>query len=90
MHAHARAIVLTYAHALDLSRSELIVRTCAAPRRHQAATMSRRHAPWPSPSPATSPARVALARTRAAELAGAIDLDLSVLSAFDFDLARGA
>ena len=30
MHAHAHAIVLTYAHALDLSRADAITHTCAA------------------------------------------------------------
>jgi hypothetical protein len=87
MHAHARSIVLTYAHALDLSRSELIVRTCAAP------DVFGGHDVTQARALAESVARdlageVALARTRAAELAEAIDLDMSVLSAFDFDLAQ--
>ena len=30
MHAHAHAIVLTYAHALELTRADVITHTCAA------------------------------------------------------------
>ena len=30
MHAHARAIVLSHAHTLELTRAEVIARTCAA------------------------------------------------------------
>ena len=87
MHAHAHAIVLAYAHALNLSRSEPIVRTCAAPdvaggidltdARALAGAVTRDLA-----------GDIALARNRAVDLAEAIDLDLSVLSAFDFDLAQ--
>ncbi len=87
MHAHAHAIVLTYSHALDLSRSELIVRTCAAPDAIGGHDVT--HARALAESVARDLAGgVALARTRATELAAAIDLDMSVLSAFDFDLAQ--
>ncbi len=87
MHAHAHAIVLTYAHALDLSRSEPIVRGCAASDGADGLDLA------PARALAEAVARdlageIALARTRAVELAEAIDLDLSVLSAFDFDLAH--
>ena len=88
MHAHAHAIVLTYAHALDLSRSEPIVRTRAAPDVVGGLDVAQARAL------AEAVARdltgdLALARTRAVELADAIDQDLSVLSAFDFDIAAG-
>ena len=87
MHAHAHAIVLTYSHALDLSRSELIVRTCAVPDAIGGHDVT--HARALAESVARDLAgSVALARTRATELAAAIDLDMSVLSAFDFDLAQ--
>jgi hypothetical protein len=87
MHAHAHAIVLTYAHALELSRSEPIVRACAAP--DGADGIDLAHARALAEAVARDLAgEIALARTRAAELAEAIDLDLSVLSAFDFDLAH--
>jgi hypothetical protein len=87
MHAHAHAIVLTYAHALDLSRSEPIIRTYAAGDAVSGIDVERAHAL------AEAVARdlagdLARASARAAELANAIDLDLSVLSAFDFDLAH--
>ena len=87
MHAHAHAIVLTYAHALNLSRSEPILRTCAAPGVVGSLDIT------PARGLAEAVARdlaadIAVARTRAIELADAIDLDLSVLSAFDFDLAQ--
>jgi NACHT domain len=91
MHAHAHAIGLTYVHALNLSRSEPIIRACAASDAASVAgsgldvTLAR--------TLAQSVARdlagdLALASTRAAELGDAIDLDLSVLSAFDFNLAQ--
>ena len=87
MHAHAHAIVLTYAHALDLSRSDPIVRTAPPPDVVGGLDVTQARAL------AEAVARdlagdIALARTRAVELAEAIDLDLSVLSAFDFDLAQ--
>ena len=87
MHAHAHAIVLSYAHALDLSRSAPIVRTCAAPDVVDGIDVT--HARTLAEAVARDLAGdIALARTRAIELAEAIDMDLSVLSAFDFDLAR--
>ena len=89
MHAHARAIVLTYAHALDLTRADAITHMCAAD-------------PYLIPSLDLAGARdlahsiardlasaISLARTRAVELADAIDADRSVLSAFDVDFDIG-
>jgi hypothetical protein len=90
MHAHVHAIVLTYAHALDLARADAITRTCAA-------------GPGPIHALDLTPARavadaiardlagaINIAHTRAVELADAIDLDLNILSVgdFDFDLAH--
>ena len=86
MHAHARAIVLTYAHALDLTRADAITHTCAADpylihaldldgARDLAHSIARDLA-----------SAISLARTRAIELVDAIDADRSVLSVFDFDL----
>jgi energy-coupling factor transporter ATP-binding protein EcfA2 len=87
LHAHAHAIMLTYAHALGLSRSELIVRTCAAPDVIGGHDVTQARALAESVAGDLA-GDAALARNRAAELAQAIDLDLSVLSAFDFDLAQ--
>jgi len=91
MHAHAHAIVLTYTHALDLSRSVRIVRTRAAP------DAISGHDVRPARALAESIARdlapeIALARTYAEELAAAIDSDMSILSAFDrdFDLTQAS
>ncbi len=87
MHAHAHAIVLAYAHALDLSRSDPIVRTCAA--RDVAIGLDLTPARAVAEAVASGLAGdVARVRARAVELADAIDRDLSVLSAFDFDLAH--
>jgi hypothetical protein len=88
MHAHARAIVLSYAHALDLTHADAITHTCAAdsdlvrtldlaPARALAEVIARDLA-----------ITVDHAHTRAVELAEAIDLDLSILGAFDFDVAH--
>jgi hypothetical protein len=88
MHAHAHAIVLTYGHALDLTRSAAITRTCAASAELVRA-LDLAHARALADAVASDlAAALDLARTRAVELADAIDLDLSILSAFDFDLAH--
>jgi hypothetical protein len=88
MHAHAHAIVLTYTHALDLARADAITRTCAADpdliRTLDLASV-RTLADAIARDVATA---IGFARTRAVELADAIDLDLSVLSAFDFDIGH--
>jgi hypothetical protein len=86
MHAHAHSIVLTYAHAHELTRDDAVTRTCAADPGHiQAGGLA--------PARALADAiagdlvgAIELAHARAAELAAAIDLDLNILSAFDFDL----
>jgi len=86
MHAHAHAIVLSFAHALDLTRADAITRTCAAdpdlirtldlaPARALAEAIARDVA-----------GTIDLAHAAAAELAEAIDIDLSILGAFDFDV----
>ena len=57
MHAHAHAIVLTYAHALDLTRADAIAPPAAPPPTLIGGLdLSRTRAPWPTPSPATWPA----------------------------------
>ena len=79
MHAHAHAIVLTYAHALDLTRSDAITRTCAAaPELVRALDLSHARALADAVARDLAGA-IDLARTRAVEVADAIDLDLSVL-----------
>ncbi len=86
MHAHAHAIVLTYAHALDLTRADAITRTCAADAdliRTLDLTRARALADAIASDLAGA---IDLAHVRAVELADAIDLDLSVLGAFDFDV----
>jgi hypothetical protein len=88
MHAHAHAIVLTYAHALELAGAGAIAHTCAADAGlvHDLGIMTAR---------AVADAIVGVlaeaiesARTSAVELASAVDQDLNVLSAFEFDLDR--
>jgi len=88
MHAHAHAIVLTYAHALDLARADAITHTCAAD-----PDLIRALGLTPARDLADAIARdlagaIELAHADAIELAHAIDLDLNILSAFDFDLAH--
>ena len=88
MHAHAHAIVLTYAHALELTRSDAITRVCDAAQELVAALDIA-----PARALAVAVARdlaaaIDAARERAFELADAIDLDLGILSAFDFDVAH--
>jgi hypothetical protein len=88
MYAHAHAIVLTYTHALDLTRSEAIARTCAADP-ELVRVLDLGHARALAEAVARDLAdTLGRARARAVELADAIDLDLNVLSAFDFDIAH--
>jgi NACHT domain len=88
MHAHAHAIVLAYAHALGLARANAITITCAAAPdlvgtlelagpRALADAIARDLA-----------SAIDVAHSHAIELADAIDLDLSILGAFDFDIAQ--
>jgi NACHT domain-containing protein len=86
MHAHARAIVLTYAHALDLTRADAITHMDAADpdligilELAGARDLARAIA-------GDLASAIYLARTRAVELVGAIDADRNVLSLFDFDI----
>jgi hypothetical protein len=86
MHAHVHAIVLTYGHALDLTRADAITRTCAVdPDLIRALDLigARVLADAITRGIATA---LDAARARAVDLADAIDLDLSVLSAFDFNV----
>jgi hypothetical protein len=88
MHAHAHAIVLTYAHALDLARADAITHACAADP-DLIRTLDLSHARALADATAHDLAgAIDVAYSRAVELADAIDLDLNVLSAFDFDLAH--
>jgi hypothetical protein len=88
MHAHAHSIVLTYGHALDLTRADAVTHTCAAD-----PELLRNLGLAPARALADAIAgdladTIARARATAAELATVIDQDLNVLSAFEFDLAR--
>lgn len=88
MHAHAHAIVFTYAHALELARGEAITRTCAA-----GPDLVRDLGLAPARALADAIAgdladAIGSARASAVRLAHAADQDLNVLSAFDFDLAQ--
>jgi hypothetical protein len=88
MHAHAHSIVLTYGHALDLTRAAAVTVTGGADQELIGAmdlTPARALAGAVRGELADAIAR---ARASAVELADAIDLDLQILSAFDFDLAR--
>jgi hypothetical protein len=88
MHAHAHAIVLAYVHALGLTRADAITSTCAAaPALVGTLDLVRARALAEVISRDLASA-IALAHGRAIDLAEAIDLDLSVLSAFDFDVAH--
>jgi hypothetical protein len=88
MHAHAHAIVLTYAHALSLTRAAAITTTgAAAPDLIAALNLSRPRALADGLAGDLTGA-LELARVRAVELAAAVDEDLSVLGAFDFDVAH--
>ena len=88
MHAHARAIVLSHAHTLELTRSDAISRTRAAgPELVRTLDM----APASALAEAIAGGLADLiirARERAVDLAEAIDQDLSILGAFDFDIAH--
>jgi hypothetical protein len=88
MHAHAHAIVLTYSHALSLARADAITRTCAADPdlvRDLGLAPARALADAVADDLASA---IGLARASAVRLADAVDQDLNVLSAFDFDLER--
>ena len=88
MHAHAHAIVLTYAHALDLTRAAAIMTTGAAAPDLIAALNLTRPRSLADALAGDLTGALELARVRAVELAAAIDEDLSVLGAFDFDVAH--
>ena len=87
MHAHAHAIVRAYAHALHLTRAEVVTDICAAdPDLVRALNLAGVRA-LADAIARDLPGSIDLARSRATQLADAIDLDLSVLSGFDdFDI----
>jgi len=86
MHAHAHAIGLTYAHARGLTRADTIAGTRgAAPDLVQTLGLAGARALADAIAGDLADA-IDLARSRAVELTDAIDLDLKILSAFDFDL----
>jgi NACHT domain len=88
MHAHAHAIVLSYAHALRLTRANVITHACAAdPGLLGTLGLTRARALADAIASDLAGA-LDLGHTRAVELAAAIDLDLNVLGAFDFDVAH--
>jgi NACHT domain len=88
MHAHAHAIVLTYAHALELTRAAAITTTGAAAPDLIAALHLARPRALAEALAGDLTGALELARVRAVELAAAIDEDLSILGAFDFDVAH--
>jgi NACHT domain-containing protein len=89
MHAHARAIVFTYAHALDLTCADAIAALRAADADILSALDLANARALAVDIARDLPGALELARSRAVELADAIDLDLSVLSAFDdFDIGH--
>jgi energy-coupling factor transporter ATP-binding protein EcfA2 len=89
MHAHAHAIVLTYVHALHLTRAGAVTDICALdPDLIRALNLAGVRA-LADAIARDLPGSIDLARCRAVELADAIDLDMSILSAFDdFDIGH--
>ena len=88
MHAHAHAIVLTYGHALGLARADAVTRTCAADPGFIRATGLTAARALADAITSDLSAAIAAAHASAVELAHTVDLDLNILSAFDFDLGR--
>jgi hypothetical protein len=86
MHAHARAIVLTYTHALGLARAEAITRVSALGIDVVSALDLDGARALADTIAGDLAGALVLARARAAELADVIEADLSILSAFDFDV----
>jgi hypothetical protein len=88
LHAHIHSIVLTYAHARELTRAVAVTRTCAVdPELVRTLRLSTARA-LADVIAGDLAAAIGRAHAHAVELAAAIDLDLSVLSAFDFDIAH--
>jgi NACHT domain len=86
MHAHAHSIVLAYTHALGLARANAITHTCATDQDLIGALDLAGARALAEAIAGQLAGAIGLARTRAVELADAIDLDLSIFSAFDFDI----
>jgi hypothetical protein len=80
--------VLTYAHALDLTRAAAITTTGAAAPDLVAALHLTRPRALADALAGDLTGTLELARVRAVELTAAIDEDLSILGAFDFDVAH--
>jgi hypothetical protein len=88
MHAHAHAIVLTYAHALELTRADVITHVCAAdPGLLRALDLTRARGLADAIASDLAGA-LDLGHIRAVELADTVDLDLNVLGVFDFDVVQ--
>ncbi len=88
MHAHAHALVRTYAHARELTRADAITRTREAGPELAARLDAASARALADVVAGDLAAAIERAGAHAAELAEAVDLDLSVLSAFDFDVAQ--
>jgi hypothetical protein len=88
MHAHAHAIGLTYAHALGLIRADAIAITCAADPDLIGALDLARPCALADAIARDLAREIGVARSRAVDLVEAIDLDRSILGAFDFDIAH--
>ena len=88
MHAHAHSIILTYAHALHLTRSDVIRHACAADAGLLRSLDLTRPRALADAIASDLAGALDLGHARAVELAAAIDLDLNVLGAFDFDVAH--
>jgi hypothetical protein len=88
MQAHSHAIVLGYAHARELTGAVGITRICAAdPELLNGLGLGRARG-LARTIAGDLASTLARAHSHATELADFVDLDMSVLSAFDFDVAR--
>ena len=88
MHAHIHAIVLLYRHVLELTRANPVTGTCAIDP-ELVRTLNLGPARVLADAIAANLAgTVHRAHSHAVELADFIDLDMSVLSAFDFDIVH--
>ena len=88
MHAHIHAIVLLYTHMLELTRANPVTGTCAIdPELVRTLNLGPARA-LADAIAANLAGTVHRAHSHAIELADFIDLDMSVLSAFDFDIVH--
>lgn len=86
MHAHAHGLVLTYTHAIGLARTAVITATRALDADLARALDLTGARALASDIAGDVAHALEIARDRAADLAAEIDIDLSILSAFDFDV----